>query len=213
MRRSFLCGTDPLTGRDFEYRRDWIHAFLQQLAALFGVEVGFHAEMANHLHLILRARPDVVANWSDEEVARRCLTIERLVKSQDGATAREVTSGEVAIEISTGPRVVELRRRLSHVSYFMKALCEHVGRRANREDGCTGRFFEGRFGCRHLASEGAILVCGIYVDLNQIRAGEAATPEDSTHTSGFERIRSRSARQSCSEERANTADGNRAGSS
>jgi hypothetical protein len=57
------------------------------------------------------------------------------------------------------------------------------------------------------------LVCGIYVDLNQIRAGEAATPEGSTHTSGYERIRSRSARQSRGEEQANATDGNRAGTS
>ena len=164
------------------------HAFLKQLAALFGVEIGFHAEMSNHLHLVLRARPDVVATWSDQEVARRALTIERLIKSKDGATVRPVTDSEIAIETADDQRLITLRRRLSHVSFFMKALCEHIGRRVNREDGCTGRFFEGRFGCRYLASEAAILVCGIYVDLNQIRAGEAATPEASTHTSGYERI-------------------------
>ena len=27
--------------------------------------------MVNHVHVILRNRPDVVAGWSDEEVARR----------------------------------------------------------------------------------------------------------------------------------------------
>jgi hypothetical protein len=39
-----------------------------------------------------------------------------------------------------------------------------------------------------LADETAILVCGIYVDLNQIRAGEANTPEESCHTSAYDRI-------------------------
>ena len=68
LRRAFLCGNDPLTGRDYEYRRQWIHGFQQQLAGLFGVEIGFHAELSNHLHLVLRARPDVVVTWSDEEV-------------------------------------------------------------------------------------------------------------------------------------------------
>ena len=55
--------------------------------------------------------------------------------------------------------------RLSHISWFMKALCEHIGRRANREDRYTGHFFEGRFDGRDLTSKAAILVCGIYVDL------------------------------------------------
>ena len=60
VRRAFLCGQDPLTGNDYEYRRDWIRDFEESLAALFGIEVGFHAEMSNHIHLVLRTRPDVV---------------------------------------------------------------------------------------------------------------------------------------------------------
>jgi hypothetical protein len=31
----------------------------QQLARLFAIDIGFHAELANHLHLILRTRPDL----------------------------------------------------------------------------------------------------------------------------------------------------------
>lgn len=44
---------------------------------------------------------------------------------------------------------------------------------------------------RDLADPGAILVCGIYIDLNQIRAGEALTPETSRHTSAYDRIAGR----------------------
>ncbi len=73
VRRAFLCGVDPVSGKDYAHRRQWIHEFLQQLAGLCGVGVGFHAEMANHLHLILRARPDVVAMWSDRDVVRRSI--------------------------------------------------------------------------------------------------------------------------------------------
>jgi len=114
-------------------------------------------------------------------------------RSRDGETIREVTANEVAIESSDPERVAELRRQLSHVSHFMKSLCEYLGRRANREDGCSGRFFEARFKCRELTSEAAVLVCGVYVDLNQIHAGEAETPEESTHTSAGERIAARQA--------------------
>ena len=37
VRRAFLCGTHPLTGKDFEYRRDWICQFEQGLDGLFGI--------------------------------------------------------------------------------------------------------------------------------------------------------------------------------
>jgi hypothetical protein len=77
----------------------------------------------------------------------------------------------------------------------MKALCEHISRRANQEDHVRGAFFEERFSCRRLENEAAILVCGIYIDLNQIRAGEALSPEQSTRTSAYDRICGRQQRQ------------------
>jgi len=190
VRRAFLCGLDPVTGKDYEYRREWIRDFEESLAGLFGIEVGFHGEMGNHIHLVLRTRPDVVESWSDEEVARRWLGITHLTKSRDGQP-RELSQARVAQELADPQRVETLRSRLADPSFFMAALCEHVGRRSNREDECRGCFWEDRYKCRHLADEGAILVCGIYVDLNQIRAGEAFTPESSTHTSAYDRIRSR----------------------
>ena len=49
VRRAFLAGTDPLTGKDFNYRRDWIRSWLEQQAALFGIETGFHVQRGNHL--------------------------------------------------------------------------------------------------------------------------------------------------------------------
>jgi len=196
VRRAFLCGTDPLTGNDYNHRREWIHDFQKQLASLTAVEIGFHAELSNHLHLVLRARPDVVETWTDGEVVRRMLTLFRLVKSKDGKTIRDVTDAEVAVEVSDSERVLVLRKRLSSVSTFMQALCEHIGRRANLQDKCTGRFWEGRFRAKDLESESALLVCGIYVDLNQIRAGEASTPELSIHTSAHDRIEGRKA-QAC----------------
>jgi hypothetical protein len=45
------------------------------LAGLFGLEIAAFAVMSNHLHVILRIRPDVVALWSDQEVARRWLAL------------------------------------------------------------------------------------------------------------------------------------------
>lgn len=65
VRRAFLCGTGPFTGKDYESRRELIRKRMEFLAGVMGVEMLGYAIMSNHFHCILRNRPDVVAEWSD----------------------------------------------------------------------------------------------------------------------------------------------------
>jgi hypothetical protein len=187
VRDAWLCGDDPITGIDHSERRLWIRKLQEQLAALFAIEVEFHTEMSNHLHLIVRTRPDIVRTWSDTEVVRRMLTVHRIIHSKDGEV-EPPSPADIQNELADPERVAELSGRLRDLSWFMKALRETIARRANLSDGLSGAFWNGRFRCRRLMDETAIVICGIYVDLNQIRAREAATPEQSTHTSAFDRI-------------------------
>lgn len=39
VRRSFLCGKDPVSGKDYEHRRQWMQDRIQFLAGQFGVDV------------------------------------------------------------------------------------------------------------------------------------------------------------------------------
>jgi hypothetical protein len=45
------------------------------LASVFAIDCLTFAVLSNHLHLILRSRPDIVRGWSDQEVAKRWLRL------------------------------------------------------------------------------------------------------------------------------------------
>ena len=191
VRRAWLCGMDPVSGKSFEHRRTWIQNRLQELAASFGIDCLSFAVMVNHVHVILRNRPDVVAGWSDEEVARRWWQLFPLRKNKD-KTAAVPTESELKLFMSPA-RSKQLRSRLSDISWWMRALAEPIARRSNSEDKCSGRFWEGRFKCQKLADETAILACSAYVDLNPVRAGVAEVPEESQYTSVYERVQAEKA--------------------
>ncbi|MFP4044581.1 MAG: hypothetical protein ACLFTP_08455 [Rhodosalinus sp.] len=61
--------------------------------------------------------------------------------------------------------VARWRERLGSLSWFMKELREPLSRQANREDDCTGAFWEGRFSSKPLLDKAAIVTCMAYVDL------------------------------------------------
>jgi hypothetical protein len=88
-------------------------------------------------------------------------------------------------------RIATARKRLGHLSWFMKCLKEGIARRANAEDDCTGAFWEGRYTSVPLLDQHALLSCMAYVDLNPVRAGVADRPERSRHTSARLRGRGR----------------------
>ena len=187
VRRAFLCGKDPITGADYEPRRDLIRQRMEFLASVMGVEVLGYSIMSNHIHIILRNRPDVVSEWSDEEIVQRWWKLCPARKEKDGS-AKDITDLELTAMQGDTKKIAEWRLRLSSVSWFMRFLSEKVAREANKQDECTGRFWEGRFKAQLLLDEAAILTCMQYVDLNPVRAKLATTPEKSDFTSAQDRI-------------------------
>jgi putative transposase len=186
VRRAFLCGKDRLSGKSFEHRRAWIRSRLRSLTEVFAIEVIAYAILSNHLHSLLRNRPDLAKGWSDEEVARRWRTLFPL-RRINGVAAKP--NREEILAIVAQPKKVALyRERLSNISWFNRCLNENIARRANHEDDCKGRFWEGRFKCQRVFDIAGILACSTYIDLNPIRAGSASTLEESDHTSIQDRI-------------------------
>jgi hypothetical protein len=39
VRRAFLCGVDPTTGQDYDYRKEWIRERLEHLASTFAIDI------------------------------------------------------------------------------------------------------------------------------------------------------------------------------
>ena len=186
VRRAYLCGIDPDTGFDFSHRRAWVVNRIKQLADVFAIDVYAYAVMNNHYHIVVKIDAGASADWPDREVADRWLSLFKgPVLVRRWVDGEPLSQGDLAIVESC---ISEWRRRLSNLSWYMRCLNESIARMANREDECTGRFWEGRFKSQALLDERALLACMAYVDLNPIRAGLARTPETSAYTSVQERI-------------------------
>jgi len=186
VRRSFLCGVDHISGKDYEHRRQWIENRMRILSSLFAIDLCAYAVLSNHFHIALKLCPDEAENWTDDEVIERWTS---LFKGPLLVQKRQAGEPLIAVELQTVKDCIAVyRERLSSLSWFMKCLNEPIARQANKEDGCTGHFWESRFKSQALLTEEAVLSCMAYVDLNPVRAKIAETPEDSDHTSIQERI-------------------------
>ncbi|MFN5198530.1 MAG: transposase [Planctomyces sp.] len=188
VRRCFLLGHDPVSGRNYDHRKVWIDEQLVHQARHFGIDLLCQAIMSNHLHLVLRSRPDVVQEWSDEEVARRWLMLCPERRDED-RRPMEPTEFEINRIVNNKEKLASLRSRLSDISWWMRLLCQHIAQRANREDGEVGKFWQARYRAVRLLDEIAILSCAAYVDLNPIRAAMAQTISKSDFTSAQKRSR------------------------
>ena len=71
VRRSWLCGEDSETGRNYDHRRGWIVDRIRHLCAVYAIDVCAYAVMSNHYHVVLRIDPTRVDSWSNEELIER----------------------------------------------------------------------------------------------------------------------------------------------
>ena len=200
VRGLYLFGKDPLSGKDYSYRRAIIIKRILYLAQFFFIDLISFSVMINHFHLILRNLPNMARQANAFDVMFRAIHVFPDKFRRMGVKLDDVQKGTAddrIRELCEDQNLVdEMRSRLSDISWFMKQLNQHLATRFNREDGVTGSFWATRFKCRELTGIGELLICCIYVELNQIRAGEATKPEDSQHSSIFWRIAGLKSRQS-----------------
>jgi REP element-mobilizing transposase RayT len=140
----------------------------------------------NNFHIVLCVNAERAKDWDNREVLRRWSELYSLSYLTDKYYKNETISkaelDAIYVEIEV------YRERLMDISWFMRGINESTAKRANAEDNCKGRFWEGRFKSQALLGEKALLTCMAYVDLNPIRAKISQSPEDSRYTSIQERI-------------------------
>lgn len=181
-------------------RKNLVERLLDHLIQHFAIDCLSFAILDNHLHLILRNRPDIVRGWDDHTAAMHWLALfpgkcagweehrkEKVAKNEDtwGFTPSDQ---DIQKLISDPKKLVEVRERLSDISWLMKALAETISKRINAMEGRTGKFWEGPFEMKLLLNDAAVLACAIYVDLNTIRAGMHTALDHAAFTTAIYRL-------------------------
>ncbi len=157
-------------------RRAWVENCLRIHASKMAIDVLTYAIMRNHLHVVMRIRPDLAERWSAREVVDRWLD---LVPQRDASGRQIIEVDEWMRELlSTDSKWVRERRsRLCSMSWLMRLVKQKIAIRMNRDDDVTGHFWDERFLSIALLDQRAIMACMVYVDLNPFRARECTVPE------------------------------------
>jgi REP element-mobilizing transposase RayT len=186
VRRAFLCGKDPYSGKNYEHRRQWIVDKIKSLSDVFAIDICAYAVLSNHYHLVLHINEAQAQSWDTKTVIEHWYELFKGNFLVDKYRSGEVLSQAELNVVSDCANVWQ--KRLKDISWYMRCLNEAIAREANKEDGCRGRFWGGRFKSQALLDETALLTCMMYVDLNPIRAGMTETLDSSDFTSIQERI-------------------------
>ena len=186
VRRAFLCGQDSYSGKNFDHRKQWVLERIAAQSDVFAINVCAYAVMSNHYHLVLHVDSASARRWSDDEVIHRWTRlfrgptlVQRYIAGDPLNPAQQSTVADIADV---------WRKRLTDLSWYMRCINEFIARQANKEDECTGRFWEGRFKSQALLDHAALIACMAYVDLNPVRAGVSKTLDASDFTSVQHRI-------------------------
>ena len=97
----------------------------------------------NQLHFLLRIDVEQSSQWSAMKVARRWMGL--YPPRGSDRKPLKVTDDFLKVKADNAAWVAATRKRLLSLGRFMKCFKESLARLADKQNGCTGAFFEGRY--------------------------------------------------------------------
>ena len=181
---SRVAGGDMLFGDE---EKEAFRLLMWRLAKFSGVEVLTYCVMGNHFHLLIRIpeREGFLARFVCDSPGgvgeRRLLEHLKLLYSKAYLSRLE---SEIK-ELRRRGREMEVQRvldrykgRFCDLSQFVKELKERFSRWFNRKHGRRGTFWMGRFRSVIVERGECLRTVAAYIDMNPVRAGLVAEPED-----------------------------------
>jgi len=109
--------------------------FTTALAGPKGVRHG----SLKYTHVVLHVDKTQADGWDTEEVLMHYHKLHKgTLLTHQYMKGEKLSPGEL---ITFDETVEQYRQRLFDISWFMRNLNEYIAREANKEDGCTGRFY------------------------------------------------------------------------
>jgi hypothetical protein len=106
---------------------------------VYAIDICAYAVMSNHVHVVVHVDVDKSQGGSDKQVIslwhtlyKGALITQKRMRDKAFSPSEEVTLQDT---------IKAYRSRLHNISWFMRNLNEFIAWAANKEDGCTGRFY------------------------------------------------------------------------
>ena len=140
----------------------------------FAVELITYTFDGRRIQQMLLPRPQLAAELSPEDVARRWLIICPSLRRYE-APLHQPSEMDICRLLEDADRIDRIRGQLSDVAWWNRLLCQRIAQNFNKRDNLRGRFWEGRFHSTLLLDELSRISCRTSIDtVNGSRDAAAA---------------------------------------